>query len=256
MELKNKVAIITGGASGLGEATIRRFHAKGAKVVIFDMNEERANTIIKELGDGASFQSVDVSNADSVQTAISNVVESHGALHIACNFAGISWGNKIFGRKGPHPYDDFQKIVDVNLFGTFNVCRFASEVMSKHEPVTDDGQRGIIINTSSIAAYEGQVGQVAYSASKGAIVGMTLPMARDLAPLGIRVNTIVPGLIHTPLFDTIPEDYYKSLVAMVPNPARLGHPDEIARTAQYFVECDYVNAECIRMDGAVRMQPR
>lgn len=202
------------------------------------------------------YQNVNVANEASVKVAIAATVESFGAIHICCNYAGIGSAAKTVGKDGAFPLDQFKKVIDVNLVGSFNVLRLAAEVMAKQEPVTDDGGRGVIINTASIAAYEGQMGQAAYSASKGGIVGMTLPIARDLASLGIRVNTIVPGLIHTPLFDTLPENAFKSLSASVLNPQRLGRPDEIAHLAQFIVENDYTNGECIRMDGGIRMQPR
>ncbi len=256
MDLQGKTAIITGGASGLGEATVRRFHKHGVKVAIFDLNEDRANSLIEELGGDVCFFKVNVSDEESVQTAISGTQEKYGDLHICCNYAGIGPAAKTVGRDGPHPLDGFKQVLDVNLVGTFNVLRLAAYAMSTQDTITDDGQRGVIINTASVAAYEGQIGQAAYSASKGGIVGMTLPIARDLAKLGIRVNTIVPGLIHTPLFDSLPEQAYKSLEASVLNPQRLGRPEEIAHLAQYIVENDYTNGECIRMDAGIRMQPR
>jgi len=256
MDLNNKVAVITGGASGLGEATVRRFIDQGVKVSIFDMNEERGNAIAKELGDKVIFNRVDVSDEDSVQAAIDATVAAFGAIHICCNYAGLGNAIKTVGKDGPFPLAAFKFVINVNLIGTFNVLRLAAAQMARQDIVTDDGGRGVIINTASVAAYEGQIGQAAYSASKGGVVGMTLPIARDLASLGIRVNTIVPGLIHTPLFDTIPEPAFKSLSESVLNPRRLGRPDEIAHLAQYIVENDYTNGECIRMDGGIRMQPR
>jgi NAD(P)-dependent dehydrogenase (short-subunit alcohol dehydrogenase family) len=256
MDIKGKTAIVTGGASGLGEATVRRFAAHGAQVAIFDLNEERGNAIAAELGDGVAFHRVDVTDEASVQAAIDATVDAFGALHICCNYAGLGNAIKTVGRDGPFPLDAFKFVINVNLVGTFNVLRLAAAQMAKQEPVTDDGGRGVIINTASVAAYEGQIGQAAYSASKGGVVGMTLPIARDLASLGIRVNTIVPGLIHTPLFDMLPEEPYKSLEAQVLYPKRLGKPEEIAHLAQYIVENDYTNGECIRMDGGIRMQPR
>lgn len=256
MDLKGKTAIITGGASGLGEATVRRFHEHGVKIAIFDLNEERANSLITELAGDICFFNVNVSDEESVQAAINGTQEKYGDLHICCNYAGIGPAAKTVGRDGPHPLDRFKQVIDVNLIGTFNVLRLAAYAMSTQDTITDDGQRGVIINTASVAAYEGQIGQAAYSASKGGIVGMTLPIARDLAKLGIRVNTIVPGLIHTPLFDSLPEQAYKSLEASVLNPQRLGRPEEIAHLAQYIVENDYTNGECIRMDAGIRMQPR
>ena len=257
MNLEGKVAIVTGGASGLGEATVEAYVAKGAKVAIFDLNEERANAVIARLGaDNVAFYAVNVSDEDSVKSAIASVLDQFGALHICNNFAGIGSASKTYGSRGVHSMDDYMRVVMVNQVGTFNVSRFAAEAMAKNEPINDDGGRGVIINTASIAAYEGQIGQLAYSATKGAVVGMTLPMARDLGAYGIRVNTIVPGLIHTPLFESLPEEAYKSLEASVMYPPRLGQPREIAHLSVFIAENDYLNGETVRLDGAIRMQPR
>ena len=257
MDLAGKVAIVTGGASGLGRATVEAYVAKGVKVAIFDMNEANANEVIAQLGaDNVAFWNVNVADEDSVKAAVAGVVEKFGALHICNNYAGIGNANKTFGKKGVFPLDQYQLVININLVGTFNVSRFAAEQMANNEPLNADGGRGVIINTASVAAYEGQVGQVAYSASKGGIIGMTLPMARDLASYGIRVNSIVPGLIHTPLFELMPEPVYKSLEASVCYPPRLGQPAEIAHLSVFIAENDYVNGESIRLDGAIRMQPR
>jgi len=257
MDLAGKVAIVTGGASGLGRGTVEAYVAKGAKVAIFDMNEANANEVIAQLGaDNVAFWNVNVTDEDSVRDAVSAVVETYGALHICNNYAGIGNACKTFGKNGVFPLDQYKLVIDINLIGTFNVSRYAAEAMSKNEPLNDDGGRGVIINTASVAGYEGQVGQVAYSASKGGIIGMTVPMARDLASYGIRVNTIVPGLIHTPLFESLPEKAYQSLEASVCYPQRLGKPAEIAHLSVFIAENDYLNAECIRLDGAIRMQPR
>lgn len=256
MDIKGKTAIVTGGASGLGAATVERYAADGANVAIFDLNEEAGNALADRLGPKVSFFDVNVTDEESVQTAIDAVVARFGALHIVNNYAGIGPACKTFGKKGPHPIDLYMTVVMVNQVGTFNVARLAAEKMAANEPVNEDGARGVIINTASVAAYEGQIGQVAYSATKGAIVGMTLPMARELAPYGIRVNTIVPGLIHTPLFDTIEESYYKSLEASTVYPQRLGKTSEIAKLSAHIVDNDYLNGECIRVDAGVRMQPR
>jgi NAD(P)-dependent dehydrogenase (short-subunit alcohol dehydrogenase family) len=257
MDLNGKVAIVTGGASGLGEATVEAYVAKGAKVAIFDLNEDRANAVIERLGaDKVAFWSVNVADEDVVKAAVAGVLEKFGAVHICNNFAGIGSACKTLSKKGVFPMDQFMPVINVNLVGTFNVSRYAAEAMSRNEPINDDNGRGVIINTASIAAYEGQVGQLAYSASKGGVVGMTLPMARDLASYGIRVNTIVPGLIHTPLFEALPEPAYKSLEASVCYPNRLGQAGEIAHLSVMMAENDYLNGECIRLDGAIRMQPR
>ncbi len=257
MDINGKVAIVTGGASGLGEATVRRFHANGAKIGIFDLNEDKANELIAELGGDIIFQKVNVADENNVQEAINAVVKEFGAIHICCNFAGIGSAARTVDRDGnAFPLDQWKIVIDVNLTGTFNVLRLAAVEMAKNSPINDDGGRGCIINTASVAAYEGQIGQAAYSASKGGIVGMTLPIARDLAKLGIRVNTIVPGLINTPLFSLLPEPAFKALESSVLYPPRLGKPDEIAHLAQYLAENDYMNGECVRMDGGIRMQPR
>ncbi len=256
MDLKDKIAIITGGASGLGEATVRRFVSHGAKVAIFDLNDERGVGIVSELGDNVVYFNVDVTNEDAVEKGIVGTEAAFGPVHICCNFAGIGAGAKTLGKDGPHKLSAFKKVIDINLIGTFNVLRLAAESMMKNAPITEDGQRGVIINTASIAAYEGQIGQAAYSASKGGIVGMTLPIARDLATSGIRCNALVPGLIHTPLFEALPEPVYESLAASPLNPRRLGKADEIAKGAQFIVENDYVNGEAIRIDGGIRMQPK
>jgi NAD(P)-dependent dehydrogenase (short-subunit alcohol dehydrogenase family) len=256
MELKGKVAVITGGASGLGKATVERFARQGTKVAIFDMNEESGNALAGQLGDDVAFFKVNVADEDSVQTAIGAVMEKFGAIHICCNYAGIGNAIKTFGKNGVFPLAEFNRVIQINLVGTFNVLRLCAEQMAKNEPVNADGGRGVIINTASIAAYEGQMGQAAYSASKGGVVGMTLPIARDLAQLGIRVNTIVPGLIETPLMLGAGEKVVQALGNMVLFPRRLGKADEIAHLAQAIVENDYINGECIRMDGGIRMQPR
>ncbi len=257
MQIENKVAVVTGGASGLGEATVRRYASLGAKVAIFDRDEERGNALVAELGDTALFASVDVTSESAIQAALKQTVDAYGAVHICNNFAGISHGCKVVGKENqPHPIADFQRVIDINLVGTFNVLRLVAAQMATQDTLNDDGARGVIINTASIAGYEGQMGQAAYSASKGAIIGMTLCLARDLAEHGIRVNTIVPGLIHTPMFDAFPEHIIEALEASVLYPKRLGRPDEIAHLAQYLVENDYSNGECIRMDGGIRMQAR
>lgn len=256
MDIKGKTAVVTGGASGLGAATVERYAADGANVAIFDMNAEAGHALAAKLGATVAFYAVDVTDAASVQAGLDAVVEKFGALHIVNNFAGIGPACKTYGKKGPHPIELYMKVVMVNQVGTFNVARLAAEKMAANEPVNDEGARGVIINTASVAAYEGQIGQVAYSATKGAIVGMTLPMARELAPYGIRVNTIVPGLIHTPLFDTIEASYYQALEASTVYPKRLGRTSEIAKLSAHIVDNDYINGECIRMDAGVRMQPK
>ena len=263
MDINNKVAVITGGASGLGRAAVKRFVAQGAKVAIFDMNAEKGNALAQELGDAVIFCQVNVTDEESVAAGIAATMKAFGAIHIDCNFAGIGNAKRTMGKKGPFPLADFKLILDVNLVGTFNVLRLCAEQMASNEVLNEDGARGVIINTASVAAYEGQIGQAAYSASKGGVVGMTLPVARDLAVLGIRVNTIVPGLIATPLMmggaeEMTPEiaEFLQPLANQVLYPKRLGRSDEIAHLAQCIVENDYINGECIRMDGGIRMQPK
>ena len=256
MDIKGKTAIVTGGASGLGLATVERYATDGANVAIFDLNEKDGQAVAERLGAKVAYFNVNVADEKSVQVAMDAVVEQFGALHIVNNYAGIGSACKTYGKKGPHPLDLYTKVVMVNQVGTFNVARLAAEKMAENEPFNEDGGRGVIINTASVAAYEGQIGQVAYSATKGAVVGMTLPMARELAPYGIRVNTIVPGLIHTPLFDTIDRSVYDSLAASTVYPKRLGKTCEIANLSAHIVDNDYINGECIRMDAAIRMQPK
>ena len=256
MQLSGKVAVVTGGASGLGKATAERYVDEGASVAIFDLNDDTGQAVAGKLGEQAAYYHVDVADTTSVQQALDTVMERSGAVHVLNNFAGIGSPGKTLSKRGPLPLDQYTRVVEVNQIGTFNVARLAAEKMTLHDPLTDDGIRGVIINTASVAAFEGQVGQVAYSATKGAIVGMTLPMARELAEFGIRVNTLAPGLIHTPLFDSVEESFYNSLKNSVVFPRRLGRPEEIAALCVSIVENDYINGETIRVDGAIRMQPR
>lgn len=256
MDIANKVVVVTGGASGLGEATVRRFAALGARIAVMDLDDARGEAIVGELGIRAMYSRINVSDEASVQEAIHAVVKIFGAIHVCCNFAGIANAIKTIGKDGPFPLADFQKVIDVNLVGTFNVLRLAAMEMAKNEPDDASGDRGVIINTASVAAYEGQIGQAAYSASKGGVVSMTLPIARDLSRYGIRVSTIVPGLIHTPMFDSLPSDAVRALSDSPLYPKRLGRPDEIAHLAQFIVENGYVNGECIRLDAGIRLQPK
>lgn len=251
MELSTTKAVVTGGASGLGEATARHFASRGARVTLLDRDTTRGPAVAKDIG--GFFAETDVADETSVTTAIAQAVTNMGGLNAAVNCAGIAIGIKTVGRDGPHPLPAFQKTVDVNLTGSFNVARICAAAMAKNPP-TPDGARGVIINTASIAAHDGQKGQVAYAASKGGIVGMTLPMARDLASLGIRVMTIAPGIFRTPMLAGLPDDIQASLAADVPNPARLGNPDEYARLAAFIIEMGYLNGEVIRLDGALRMR--
>ncbi|WP_063041514.1 3-hydroxyacyl-CoA dehydrogenase [Nocardia pseudovaccinii] len=253
MQISNSVAVVTGGASGLGLATTKALVADGAYVVIIDLSTSNGEAVAKELGDRVRFVAADVTDQNAVAAAL-DVAESLGPLRVAVNCAGIGNAIKTVSKNGPYPLDAFTKVISVNLVGTFNVIRLAAERIAKTEPV--DGERGVIINTASVAAFEGQIGQAAYSASKGGVVGMTLPIARDLASLLIRVNTIAPGLFKTPLLGTLPEEAQKSLGAQVPHPSRLGDPSEYGALAAHIVANPMLNGETIRLDGAIRMAPR
>ncbi|MEO1644868.1 MAG: 3-hydroxyacyl-CoA dehydrogenase [Chloroflexota bacterium] len=256
MDLSNAVALVTGGASGLGEATARRFSAAGAKVILADLNEEKGNAVAEELGDGTVFVKTNVASEDDVQNAVDTAIDQFGKLDILVNCAGIGEAMKTYHKeKGPHPLDRFKRVIDVNLIGTFNAIRLGAFAMLQND-ANESGERGVIINTASVAAYDGQIGQAAYSASKGGIVGMTLPIARDLARDGIRVITIAPGLFDTPLLAGLPEAARESLGKQVPFPSRLGSPAEYAQLAQQIVENVMLNGETIRLDGAIRMAPR
>lgn len=253
MKLENAVAVVTGGASGLGLATVKELHGQGAKVVIVDLPSSNGEAIAKELGDGVVFAATDVTSEEQVSAALDAAAQL-GTLRIAVNCAGIGNAIKTVSKKGAFPLADFTKIINVNLIGTFNVIRLAAERIAAAE--LEGEERGVIVNTASVAAFDGQIGQAAYSASKGGIVGMTLPIARDLASVNIRVVTIAPGLFHTPLFATLPEEAIKALGAQVPHPARLGDPTEYAALARHIVENPMLNGETIRLDGAIRMAPR
>jgi 3-hydroxyacyl-CoA dehydrogenase / 3-hydroxy-2-methylbutyryl-CoA dehydrogenase len=255
MDIQACHAIVTGGASGLGEATTRRIVKHGGKVTVVDRDVERGNQLQKEHGEQTIFVKVDVTNEDDVRSAIEQSVLQFGSINTVVNCAGIGIADKVISRKGVHQLESFSKVISVNLIGTFNVIRLAAESMINNE-VNEHGERGVIINTSSVAAFEGQIGQAAYSASKGGIVGMTLPIARELASYGIRVMTIAPGLFHTPMFATLPEEARVALGKMVPFPSRLGYPEEYAKLVQSILENPMLNGETIRLDGAIRMQPR
>lgn len=256
MNIHNKVAIVTGGASGLGEATTRNLVSKGAKVLVMDLNMERGKALVAELGkDKVIFDKTDVTSESQVKEALARAVREFGTVHICVNCAGIGSAQKTVHKKGAHDLSTFEKVIKVNLIGSFNVLRLCAEIMQSNEP-NENGERGVIINTASVAAFDGQVGQVAYSASKGGIVGMTLPIARDLARAGIRCLTIAPGLFMTPLFAAAPQEVIDSLEKQVPFPPRLGKPAEYAHMAQSIIENPMLNGEVIRLDGAIRMAPR
>jgi 3-hydroxyacyl-CoA dehydrogenase / 3-hydroxy-2-methylbutyryl-CoA dehydrogenase len=254
MQIEGSSAIVVGGASGLGAATVRRLHAAGAVVTVADVNAEKGEALASELG--SEFLACDVREEAQVQAAVEHAAAVEGGLRIAVCCAGTGWAQKVAGSKGPHPLMPFETILQINLIGTFNVLRLAAAAMISNEPLGDDSERGVCVNTASIAAYDGQVGQIAYSASKGGIVGMTLPAARDLAQYGIRVCTIAPGLFDTPLLAALPEEARQKLGAGIPYPQRLGRPEEYAHLACHIVENGMLNGEVIRLDGALRMPPR
>jgi len=254
MDIKNNVFIVTGGASGLGGATSRMIVANGGKVVIADVQADKGEALARELGAAAHFLKCDVtSEADG--KAVVAAATSMGLLRGLVNCAGIAIGEKTLGKDAPHRLDSFTKVISINLIGSFNMIRLASEAMSKQE-ATADGERGVLINTASVAAFDGQIGQAAYSASKGGIVGMTLPIARDLSRSGIRVMTIAPGIFETPMLLGMPQEVQDALGKMVPFPARLGKPAEYANLAKSIIENVMLNGEVIRLDGAIRMQPK
>lgn len=255
MELGGAVAVVSGGASGLGEATVRRLVGAGARAVILDRDEERGGALASELGEAVAFVPTDVTDEGQVRAAVERA-QSLGTLRIAVSCAGVGWAARTVNREGePHDLGLFQKVIGVNLLGTFNVLRLAAAAMSKNVP-TDEGERGVVVNTASIAAFDGQIGQVAYAASKGGVVAMTLPAARDLAKVAIRVCTIAPGTFDTPMLATLPEGARQALAANIPFPTRLGQPQEFAGLVQHIVENGFLNGEVIRLDGALRMQPK
>lgn len=255
MNIKDCKAVVTGGASGLGEATVRKIIKHGGQAAILDLSEERGFMLQQELGENVIYIQTDVTSEQDVRNAIQTAVSRFGSINTVVNCAGIGIAQKLLSRKGVHALDTFSKVISVNLIGTFNVIRLAAETMVQNEEGVD-GERGIIVNTASVAAFEGQIGQAAYSASKGGVVGMTLPIARELAASGIRVMTIAPGLFHTPMFDSLPVEARDALGKMVPFPSRLGYPQEYANLVQTIVENQMLNGETIRLDGAIRMQPK
>lgn len=255
MEIKDSVALVTGGASGLGEATVRHLVAAGGRAVVLDLAEEAGNRLAAELGERAAFVKADVTSGESVFNAVEKAVEKFGSIHVVVNCAGIGVAEKVLGKKGPAPLENFVRVIMINLVGTYNVIRLAAEKMAKNEP-NEEGERGVIVNTASVAAFDGQIGQAAYSASKGGVVGMTLPIARELAAHGIRVVTIAPGIFKTPMFDSLPEKAQEALGSMVPFPSRLGRPQEYALLVEQIIRNPMLNGETIRLDGALRMPPR
>jgi NAD(P)-dependent dehydrogenase (short-subunit alcohol dehydrogenase family) len=257
MELNGVAAVVSGGASGLGEATVRGLAAAGCRVVVADLNEEQGKAVAKAVG--GEFVRTDVSDEQSVQAAVDAAASAGPPLRVAVSCAGIGWAARTVGRDGsPHDLAAFRKVIDVNLIGTFNLMRMAAAAIAKTPAADSDGLRGVIINTASIAGIEGQTGQVAYSASKGGIIGMTVPAARDLAAIGVRVNTICPGIIDTPIYGSGPasEEFKATLAAPVVFPKRMGTAAEFAHLARALIENDYLNAEVVRFDGGIRFQPK
>lgn len=252
MKLSNVIAIVTGGASGLGEATVREIVKGGGKVGILDMNADKGEALAAELGAGAIFVRTDVTSEEEVTAALDATEAAFGTLNAALSFAGIAIAVKTLGKDGPHPLSLYRKVIDVNLVGTFNVARLAAERIARGQ-ADENGLRGVIVNTASIAGYEGQKGQPAYGSSKAGVIGLTLPMARDLASVGIRVNTIAPGLIMTPMMESLPEEAREALSRQPLLPRRLGRPEEIAHLARFLIENDYMNGETVRMDAGIRL---
>jgi NAD(P)-dependent dehydrogenase (short-subunit alcohol dehydrogenase family) len=254
MDLEGAGAIVSGGASGLGEAATRRLHAGGAHVVIADLNAEKGEALVAELGERVSFAECNVTDEDAVQAAVA-AVEAPRGLRVAVGCAGIGWAQRVTGKQGPHPLDLFRNVVEVNLIGMFNLLRLAATRMNEND-ADDGGERGLFVATASVAAFDGQIGQIAYSASKGGIVGMTLPAARDMASRGIRVMTIAPGLFDTPLLAALPEPARQALGEQVPFPSRLGTPTEFADLVAAIAANPMLNGSTIRLDGAIRMPPK
>lgn len=254
MNVKGYAAIVTGGGSGMGAETARFLATAGAKVALLDVNIDGAQTVAEEIG-GLAVE-CDVADAASGEAAVARAREAHGSARICINCAGIATAKRIVGRDGPMPLDDFTRTINVNLVGTFNIMRLVAADMRALDPVEETGERGVIICTASIAAYEGQVGQAAYSASKGGVVSLTLPAAREFAGAGIRVVTIIPGLIATPMLLSMPPEVQESLAQQVPFPKRFGRPDEYAKLVMHLIDNEMINGECIRLDGAIRMQPK
>jgi 3-hydroxyacyl-CoA dehydrogenase / 3-hydroxy-2-methylbutyryl-CoA dehydrogenase len=252
MKISDCTAIITGGASGLGKATVQTFVKRNAKVAILDLDEQRGQRIASELGDSVIFCRTDVTDQEDVQVAIDKTVDAFRAIHFAINCAGISSPAKILGKKGPISFEQFNRVIQINLIGTMNIVKLAAEKMVNNQP-NDDGEKGVIVNTASTAAFDGQIGQAAYSASKAGVVGMTLPIAREFAEYGIRIVTIAPGLFDTPILASLPNEARESLGKMVPFPKRLGKPIEFSNLVQHIIENPMLNGEVIRLDGALRM---
>ncbi len=255
MNVKDCIAVVTGGASGLGEATVRNLASGGGRIAIFDIQADKGEALAKELGDNVIFANTDITSEESTQAGIKKAMDAFGGINVAVNCAGVGLAQKILGRKGPMSLDHFNKVIQINLVGTVNVIRLAVEQMVKNTP-NEEGEKGVIVNTGSVAATDGQIGQPAYSASKAGVNGMTLPIARECAEYGIRVCTINPGIFDTPMLAGAPENLREALGKMVPFPQRLGRPSEYASLVQHIIENTMLNGEVIRLDGAIRMQPK
>ena len=255
MQLDQIKAVVTGGVSGLGFAVARHLVAHGAKVALLDINDEKGAAAVAELGQSASYQRTDVTSEDGVIAALKAAADKIGGLNVAINCAGILGAGRVLGKEGPMPLKNCQTTVMVYLIGSFNVAKAAAEIMQRNAPGAD-GERGVIVNTASIAAYEGQIGQAAYSASKGGVIGMTLPMAREFARIGVRVMTVAPGVFHTPMVEGMKQEVYDSLCAQVPYPSRLGTAEEFADTVAFILQNRYMNGSVIRLDGAIRLAPK
>lgn len=256
MKIQGKVCVVTGGASGLGAATAQHLVAQGAKVILVDMNQELGQQLQQQLGENADFVAVDVTDENQVQQLFNHIEQKYGQLNGLVNCAGIAPSAKVLGRDGLHDLAMFQKVLNINVTGSFNMIRFAAQLMAKYDLAANEEERGVIVNTASVAAFDGQIGQSAYSASKGAIVGMTLPLARELAREAIRVMTIAPGIMETPMLKAFPQHVQDALGQMVPFPPRLAKPEEFAQLVGHIFENGYLNGEVIRLDGAIRMQPK
>jgi NAD(P)-dependent dehydrogenase (short-subunit alcohol dehydrogenase family) len=255
MEIKDSTFIVTGGSSGLGAATVEMVIAAGGNAIVADVSKPQGEALAAKLGKHARYVECDVTREDHGKAAVAAALKEFGSLHALVNCAGIAIGEKTVGKEGPHSLEKFAKVININLVGSFNMIRLAAEAMSHLQP-NPAGERGVIINTASVAAFDGQIGQAAYSASKGGIVGMTLPIARDLSRSGIRVMTIAPGIFETPMLLGMPKDVQDALGKMVPFPSRLGRPSEYAQLVRHIVENEMLNGEVIRLDGAIRMQPK
>ena len=252
MQIQDRVFIVTGSGSGLGAATAQRLVSAGARVLLADLNIETGNAQAAQLGSNAQFQQTDVADAASAEAAVAACASAFGALHGLVNCAGVAPSEKVVGREGPHQLESFARTIQVNLIGSFNMLRLAAAAMAACEP-DSGGERGVIVNTASVAAFDGQIGQAGYAASKGGVVAMTLPIARELARHGIRVMTIAPGIMETPMIKAMPTEVQDALGRMVPFPSRLGQPDEFARLVAHIIDNTYLNGEVIRIDGAIRM---